>query len=174
MPRWTGCSGSSVRSRPTASGRAWYLQLDIRNYFMRIDKAILWRLLAPHIADDDARWLTELLVFHDCTDGHIVKGAPGELEQVPPHKSLLRCEPGKGLPIGNLNSQFFANVYLNGLDQFVKHQLRCRHYLRYCDDFVLLSADRERTAGLAATDRALPRGRAVPGAEPARAPAPVV
>jgi hypothetical protein len=48
----------------TANGqrRAWYLQLDIRNYFMRIDKGILWRLLAPHIADADARWLTELLV----------------------------------------------------------------------------------------------------------------
>jgi hypothetical protein len=68
-----------------------------------------------------------------------------------PFRSLLwafaalrvRCEPGKGLPIGNLNSQFFANVYLNGLDQFVKQELRCRHYVRYCDDFVLLSADRD-------------------------------
>jgi retron-type reverse transcriptase len=129
----------------TANGqrRGWYLQLDIRNYFMRIDKAILWRLLAPHIADGDARWLTELLVFHDCTEGHIVKGVPGELERVPPHKSLLRCEPNKGLPIGNLNSQFFANVYLNGLDQFVKHELKCRHYIRYCDDFVLLSPERD-------------------------------
>ncbi len=129
----------------TANGqrRGWYLQLDIRNYFPRIDKAILWRLLEPHIADADARWLTELLVFHDCTEGHIPKGAPGELARVPAHKSLLRCEPGKGLPIGNLNSQFFANVYLNGLDQFVKHMLRCRHYLRYCDDFVLLSDDPE-------------------------------
>jgi hypothetical protein len=48
-----------------------------------------------------------------------------------------------GLPIDNLNSQFFANVYLNGLDQFVKHRLRCRHYIRYCDDFVLLSSDRD-------------------------------
>ena len=44
---------------------------------------------------------------------------------------------GKGLPIGNLNSQFFANVYLNSLDQFVKHTLKCRHYLRYCDGFIL-------------------------------------
>jgi len=75
---------------------------------MRIDKAILWRLLAPHIADEDARWLTEVLVFHDCTLGHIVKGAPAGLERVSPHKTLLRCEAGKGLPIGNLNSQFFA------------------------------------------------------------------
>lgn len=47
--------------------------------------------------------------------------------------------PGKGLPIGSLNSQFFANVYLNALDQFVKHELKCRFYLRYCDDFVLVA-----------------------------------
>jgi RNA-directed DNA polymerase len=102
----------------TANGQrpAWYLQLDIRNYFMRIDKAILWRLLAPHIADEDARWLTGLLVFHDCTEGHILKCAPEEIARVPAHKTLLRCDLGKGLPIGNLNSQFFANVYLNGLD----------------------------------------------------------
>lgn len=121
--------------------RAWYLQLDIRNYFMRIDKTILWQLLEPHIVDPDARWLTELLVFHDCTDGYVYKGEPGALERVPPHKTLIGCGAGKGLPIGNLNSQFFANVYLNGLDQFVKHSLKCRHYLRYCDDFVLLAQD---------------------------------
>ncbi len=129
----------------TANGtrRAWYLQLDIRNYFMRIDKAILWRLLEPHIADPDARWLTELLVFHDCTEGYVYKGEPGALARVPPHKTLTGSGPDKGLPIGNLNSQFFANVYLNGLDQFVKHELKCRHYLRYCDDFVLLAQDPE-------------------------------
>ncbi len=48
---------------------------------------------------------------------------------MPPHKRLSAAPPGKGLPIGNLTSQFFANVYLNELDQFVKHQLKCRHYL---------------------------------------------
>jgi len=61
--------------------------------------------------------------------------------KLPPHKSLFSCGPNKGLPIGNLNSQFFANVYLNSLDQFVKHTLKCRWYLRYCDDFVLLAND---------------------------------
>jgi len=67
----------------------------------------------------------------------------GVLNKIPPHKSLFKAAKNKGLPIGNLNSQFFANVYLNLLDQFVKHQLKCRYYLRYCDDFVLLSRDRE-------------------------------
>jgi hypothetical protein len=63
---------------------------------------------------------------------------------VPAHKSLLRSGPDKGLPIGNLNSQFCADVYLNGLDQLVKHALKCRHYIHYCDDFVLLSPDRDK------------------------------
>lgn len=127
----------------TANGtrRAWYLQLDIRNYFMSIDKAILLDLLAAKLKDDTALWLTRLLVNHDCTRDYVMRGAPDLLARIPPHKTLFGASPGKGLPIGNLNSQFFANVYLNGLDQFVKHELKCRHYLRYCDDFVLLSRE---------------------------------
>ncbi len=125
----------------TANGTrtAWYLQLDIRNYFMTIDKAVLLRLLAAKIRDDDALWLTRLLVFHDCTEDFILRGNPALLESIPSHKTLFNTPVGKGLPIGNLNSQFFANVYLNVLDQFVKHELKCRHYLRYCDDFVMLA-----------------------------------
>ena len=89
------------------------------------------------------RWLTELLVFHDCTQGFIFRGDPRELNKVPTHKTLLTAPQNKGLPIGNLNSQFFANVYLNALDQFVKHSLKCKYYLRYCDDFVLLTDNPE-------------------------------
>jgi hypothetical protein len=122
---------------------AWYLQLDIHNYFMSIDKAILFALLAPKIRDEDALWLTRVLVFHDCTQNYVIKGDTRLLDKIPPHKTLFRAGPQRGLPIGNLNSQFFANVYLNGLDQFVKHTLKCRHYLRYCDDFVLLSERRK-------------------------------
>ncbi|WP_162532400.1 RNA-directed DNA polymerase [Candidatus Scalindua japonica] len=65
------------------------------------------------------------------------------MNKIPPHKSLFKVTKNKGLPIGNLNSQFFANIYLNLLDQFVKHQLKCRYYVRYCDDLLLLSRDRE-------------------------------
>jgi len=121
--------------------RLWYLQLDIKNYFMSIDKTVLFSLLKPHINSLDIMWLTKLLVFHDCTQDYFYKGRPGLLQQLPAHKSLLQAGSAKGLPIGNLNSQFFANVYLNALDQFVKHTLKCRYYLRYCDDFVLLSED---------------------------------
>jgi len=122
---------------------AWYLQLDIKNYFMRIDKSILWSLLAPKITDSTLLWLTHMLVFHDCTQGYIFKGKAHEQSALPAHKTLIKCEPGKGLPIGNLNSQFFANVYLNPLDQFVKHELKYHHYLRYCDDFILLGHSKE-------------------------------
>ncbi len=134
----------SFQRRVTRSGkrRAWYLQLDIRNFFMCIDKTILFSLLEPHVKEEDALWLTRLLVFYNCAEDYRLKSRPGLLDSLPEHKSLLKTEPGKGLPIGNLNSQFFANVYLNTLDQFVKHQLKCPFYLRYCDDFVLLSSDK--------------------------------
>ena len=127
----------------TANGTrpAWYLQLDIRNFFMSIDKAILFEMLEKRLNDPDALWLTRVLVFHDCTRNYVMKGDAALFDRLPPHKTLFACPPGKGLPIGNLNSQFFANVYLNALDQFVKHSLKCRWYLRYCDDFVLLATD---------------------------------
>jgi RNA-directed DNA polymerase len=71
----------------------------------------------------------------------VYRCSPEDLRRVPEHKRLSAAPPGAGLPIGNLTSQFFANVYLNELDQFVKHQVKCRHYLRYVDDFVLLHRD---------------------------------
>jgi len=67
---------------------------------------------------------------------------------------VFRASAGCGLPIGNLNSQFGANVYLDALDQFIKHELKARYYVRYCDDMVLLSTD---AAELAAWERAIGR-----------------
>jgi len=86
----------------TANGtrRAWYLQLDIHNYFMRIDKDILYRLLAARMRDETALWLTRLLVYHDCTENHVLRGPAALLQRLPPHKTLFRAEPNKGLPIG--------------------------------------------------------------------------
>ncbi|WP_353213397.1 RNA-directed DNA polymerase [Rhodovarius sp.] len=138
----------------TANGTrpAFTLQLDIRNYFMSIDKQRLYDMVAarlrPHNPiDAEALWLTHKLVFHDCTVAAVLKGDPALVDRLPPHKTLFRAPPGKGLPIGNLNSQFFANVYLNALDQFVKHELKCRWYLRYCDDFVLVAESAAQLAG---------------------------
>jgi RNA-directed DNA polymerase len=70
-------------------------------------------------------------------------GTEAERAKVPPHKRLENAAPGCGLAIGNLSSQFFANVYLDALDQFVKHVLRVQRYVRYVDDFVLVHQNRE-------------------------------
>lgn len=122
---------------------AWMLQLDVRSFFMSIDKNILGEILARKVRDRADLDLALKILFHDCTKDYVYKGAPGLLATVPPHKSLFHVPPGKGLPIGNLTSQFFANVYLNELDQFVKHVLKVRYYIRYVDDFILLGRTRE-------------------------------
>ena len=97
----------------TANGSrpAYYIQLDIKNYFMSIDKEILFSLLDRKIRDEAALWLTRALIFHDCTDNYVLRGEAGLMESIPPHKTLFHAPKNKGLPIGNLNSQFFANVY---------------------------------------------------------------
>ena len=119
--------------------RAYYLQLDIRDFFTSIDKTILFNALQKKIRDKEALWLTEKIIFWDCTRSFILRDREGVLKNIPPHKSIFGNDNKRGLPIGNLTSQFFANVYLNELDQFVKHSLKAKYYIRYVDDFVLLS-----------------------------------
>jgi len=123
--------------------RAWYLQLDIRGFFIAIDRNILYERLAAKESDPAVLWLIRTLVFHDPTESCLLRRARKvDFEKLPAHQTLFKAAPHCGLPIGNLTSQFFANVYLDALDQFVKHQLKARYYVRYCDDFVLLSEDR--------------------------------
>jgi hypothetical protein len=117
---------------------AFYLKCDLANFFVSIDKAVLRDQLAARIRDPWWLLLAELILFHDPRVDVQVRGDPRRLALIPPHKSLFNQAAGFGLPIGNLSSQFFANVYLDALDQFVKHRLRARHYIRYVDDFVLL------------------------------------
>ncbi len=128
---------------------AWFLQLDIKNYFMSIDRGILLGLVLAKLGrhDDDASWLAEVLIMNDCTRDAELRGDRRLLAKLPPHTTLFHAPPGKGLPIGNLTSQFFANVYLDRLDQFVKHTLKCRAYVRYCDDFVLVANSRDELLG---------------------------
>ena len=76
--------------------------------------------------------------MHDPRPSAVMQSTAAMMRRVPEHKRLSNQVPELGLPIGNLSSQFFANVHLDALDQFVKHQLRARHYIRYVDDFVLL------------------------------------
>jgi len=119
--------------------RAYYLQLDIKDFFTSIDKNILFCLMKKKILNKDILWLTEKIIFHDPTRFFILRDRENIINKIPPNKSLFGKRNLKGLPIGNLTSQFFANVYMNELDQFVKHSLKAEYYIRYVDDLVLLS-----------------------------------
>ena len=89
------------------------LKMDIRKFFDTMDHEILKSLLRKYIRDDKALWLIDSII-----DSFIT-----------------------GIPLGNVTSQLFANVYLHELDDFVKETLREKYYLRYCDDFIILSTD---------------------------------
>ena len=117
------------------------LQLDIRGFFFHIDQERLFQIIAKRLRDETLLWLARTIIFHDCTEQPVFKTARTLWRHIPPHKTLFGTENRRGLPIGNLTSQFFSNVYLNELDQFVKHRLKVRHYLRYSDDFVLVHGD---------------------------------
>lgn len=116
---------------------AYYLKLDLANFFVSIDKRIVRELLAKRV---DGWWmqLAEQILFHDPREDYELRGQPELLQRVPKHKRLTSQPSTHGLPIGNLSSQFFANVLLDALDQHIKHDLHCKHYVRYVDDMVLL------------------------------------
>jgi RNA-directed DNA polymerase len=117
---------------------AWYLKCDLANFFVAIDKRVLCAQLAARLAEPWWMQLAETILFHDPRVDVELRSPPALLRLVPPHKSLFNAPADRGLPIGNLSSQFFANVYLDALDQHVKHRLRAPRYVRYVDDFVLL------------------------------------
>lgn len=99
------------------------LQMDIRKFFNNIDHSILKRMLKKRIADPDLLGLIEKVI------------------------DSFEYAPGKGMPLGNLTSQLFANVYMDPLDKFVKHKLKARYYLRYADDFLVLSKSQDELMG---------------------------
>lgn len=117
---------------------AWYLKCDLANFFVSIDKHVLFAQLLKRVSGAWWQALTRLVLFHDPRTNVDLRSHPGLLALVPAHKSLFNAPADTGLPIGNLSSQFFANVLLDGLDQFARHELRVRRYVRYVDDFVLL------------------------------------
>jgi retron-type reverse transcriptase len=117
---------------------AYYLKCDLANFFVSIDKRILRELLAARIVEPFWMALAETILFHDPRADVEIRGHVDRLGLVPPHKSLFNQPAYFGLPIGNLSSQFFANVLLDVLDQHVKHVIGAGYYIRYVDDFVLL------------------------------------
>ena len=110
-----------------------YLKLDISKYFYRVDHEVLLGILARKYPDEEGLlWLMRTIV---CCD-HTPFGLPPGLsaDEVPPSERLFTV----GMPIGNLTSQLLANVCLNELDQYIKHELHAHFYVRYMDDMVLL------------------------------------
>ncbi len=93
----------------------WVLKCDIRKFFDNINHNILMQLIGKRVKDRNALWLA----------GKIVESF------------------SPGLPLGNITSQLFANIYLHELDMFIKHDLRVRYYIRYCDDFIILHEDKD-------------------------------
>jgi retron-type reverse transcriptase len=122
----------------------YYLKMDIKSFFTSIDKQILYDLVMRKVKNEEILWLSKTIIFHDCAHDvpPKIQSQQSLFDKLPGDKSLFTANAGKGLPIGNLTSQFFANVYLNELDQFVKHKLKAKYYVRYVDDFVILADDR--------------------------------
>jgi len=136
-----------VRQVASGEGGGWFLQLDIHNFFVSIHRATLYGLLRPvmrtaGLHPDAQRAAHALLRGPALAAGVHQVGTDAEHAVVPAHKRLANAAPGCGLPVGNLSSQFFANVYLDPLDQFIKRTLRAKRYVRYVDDFVLVHHDR--------------------------------
>jgi RNA-directed DNA polymerase len=121
----------------------YFLHVDVKGFFTNIDRNILFSILTKRMKNPDLLYLTRLIVFHDPRTNYIIKGDAKILRHVPKHKSLFGAPNHVGLPIGNYTSQFFANVYLNELDQYAKRAMKCHYYFRYMDDIVVLHDNRE-------------------------------
>lgn len=144
------------------------MHLDIRGYFMHIVRQKLLeiaitqiRKMAAHRISKHSKetwydvldidficWLTEVTVLLDPRKNCIVVGEKENWIGLDPAKSMLNLADGLGLPIGNLTSQLFSNVYLNPFDQFVKRTLKCKYYGRYVDDAIIVSHDKEHLLSL--------------------------
>lgn len=123
-----------LRNLDRSPGKTYYLKADIAKYFYRVNHKRLINILARKIGCKDTLDLLWITIKKD--DGKFgIRLGDHEIKQ-----ERLR---GIGMPIGNLTSQLFANVYLDWLDKYVKHTLRVRYYIRYMDDFVILGKDKK-------------------------------
>lgn len=104
------------------------LKCDIKKFFASIDHEVLYGILQKHVVDQNSLWL-----LHEVIGSFSSNDNP---------TFCRKPECRKGLPLGNLTSQLLVNIYMNEFDQFVKHTLKAKYYVRYADDFVLLSHKR--------------------------------
>ncbi|MGX4726122.1 RNA-directed DNA polymerase [Pseudomonas corrugata] len=160
--RGTLYAAQRLESKIRSASENWskpifYLKCDLANFFVAIDKEVLRQQLAAKITEPWWLALAEQILMHDPREDYEVRSPAHLFNRVPQHKRLTAQPARLGLPIGNLSSQFFANVYLNALDQFAKHRLGAKHYIRYVDDFVFLhESPQQLNAWLAEVEAFLP------------------
>ncbi len=130
-----GTHRAILRYQEFCRKNAFALKCDVKKYFPSIDHDVLKAEIRRTIACPDTLWLIDRIIDGSNQQEAVVEYFPGDDLFAP-------FERRKGLPIGNLTSQFFANVYLNRFDHFVKEQLGCKYYLRYVDDSVVLENDK--------------------------------
>lgn len=128
----------------------YILKMDIQSFFMSIDKGILFRYLREFIFNryfgGDKELIIDLVrkvVFNAPEDNCRIKGRRSDWNGLPASKSLFTVQKNKGIPIGNLTSQVFANFYLNFFDRYVKDECGIKYYGRYVDDFVIVHPDKD-------------------------------
>ncbi len=138
-----GTHAALDRAQAFARRFPYVLQCDIRQFFPSVDHAVLQTLLARKIGDEPTLWLCHQILNSGAgvlKDEYEMVYFPGDdADEV--HRTFAALRP-RGLPIGNLTSQFWANVYLNELDQFIKRELHAPAFCRYVDDFLLFSEDK--------------------------------
>jgi len=153
--RGKGTHQALKRANSFLRANRYTLHLDVKSYFPSIRHDILKSILQPYIADEKAYWLLNEIIDsspvtpEDESDYLSVEDRKSSVADIQlllfDQQSVSEYCQSKiavGLPIGNLTSQFFANLYLNELDQYVKHTLKCRYYIRYMDDMVLFDNDK--------------------------------
>lgn len=117
LDRFTAFGNKTSKNHTTT---LWILKCDVRKCFASVDQQVLLNILKKRITDPDTLWLLERVI------GSFNSGVSG-----------------RGLPLGNLTSQLLINIYLNELDQFMKHRVKAKYYIRYADDFVVFSRDKK-------------------------------
>ncbi len=136
-----------AQSYMNATYGGYYLQLDIKGFFYNLDKDILFKQLFLQCKISKLRGayldLAKQIIYHNPTKNYTFKGDKSKLKLLPTHKTLFKIPENKGLPIGNLTSQFFANIYMNNFDNYIKRVLKVRYYIRYVDDFVLFDTSKQ-------------------------------
>ena len=135
--RGKGTHAALKRAQEFARQYRYVLKCDLEHFFPTIDHAILHDQLARVIADEPTRWLIDQIL----SGGAEIHRAEVASHYFPADDLFAALRP-RGLPIGNLTSQFWANVYLNPLDHFIKRDLKCHGYVRYVDDLLLFADDR--------------------------------